>query len=784
MKDCDRSMCKITRKFASVRTTKVAFLVLMLAALLGSATAATEKVIYGFGFPAKGSGPEGSFIFDSQGNLYGTTWGGGPHNVGTVFELTPGASGWTEKVLYSFRGGTDGAYPFTGAGLVMDSAGNLYGTTLEGGNSTCGGGCGTVFELKPIASGWTESVIYAFKGGSDGESPVSGLTLDAAGNLYGTIPSGGAFSYGAIFELQYSGSSWSKGVLYSFRSGADGSTPEAGLIFDASGNLYGTTERGGSPREYGTVFELERVSHGWKESVLYAFKGGSDGYSPEAVLSFDSAGNLYGTTSSGMVFELTPGAGGAWSKSTVYQLVATSNVQTGVILDAPGNLYGETFADGVFELSFVDGVWTKTTLYNTTQSDGNLVFDTAGHLYGAAFYGGTTGLGSVFELTSSSGVWTESNIYSFPASAGAEPFGGLIFDGAGNLYGTTETGGTYNLGSVFELTPNGSGWTEKVLHSFKGGNDGKYPFSPLTFDSAGNLYGTTSAGGAHNGGTVFELSPNGMGGWANTSIYAFCALTNCTDGEMENSDIAGLTLDAAGNIYGTTVNGGAYKAGTLFKLTHSASAWTETVLSSFCRCPNGGEPLGGVIFDSAGNLYGTTYVGGGTWGTVYEFNVTTNTKTVLYEFRGPQYNDGAYPEGNLIFDTAGNLYGTTDSGGTADNGTVFELQPTGSGSWTEIVLHSFTGKPDGAGPAAGVIFDTAGNLYGTTIGGGASEYGTVFELTPTSGTWTETVLYTFTDGADGAIPWAGLVLDSSGNLYGETYWPTTDNNGAVFEVTP
>ena len=260
---------------------------------------------------------------------------------------------------------------------------------------------------------------------------------------------------------------------------------------------------------------------------------------------------------------------------------------------------------------------------------------------------------------------------------GNNPYAGLIFDAAGNLYGTTSGGGTSSDGTVFELTPAAGGtWTEKVLHSFnQNGTDGYEPFAGLIFDAAGNLYGTTFAGGTYDLGTVFELTPAAGGTWTEKVLWSF---GNGTDGHKL---YAGLIFDAAGNLYGTTVGGGTPDLGTVFELTPAA---------------------------------------GGTW-----------TEKVLYNFGGG--TDGTAPYGGLIFDAAGNLYGTTSQGGTSNLGTAFELTPAGGGTWTEKVLHTFGSGTDGVDLVAGLIFDGAGNLYGMTLRGGTYALGTAFELTPAAG---------------------------------------------------
>ncbi len=405
------------------------------------------------------------------------------------------------------------------------------------------------------------------------------------------------------------------------------------------------------------------------------------------------------------------------------------------------------------------------------------------------------------QIPASGGGWTEQVLYSFGnRSGGSIPSASLIFDAAGNLYGTTGGGGTYYRGTVFELTPTvGGGWTEEVLHNFNypgphgptAGWDGSAPYAGVIFDAAGSLYGTTSSGGIYGQGTVFELTPTEGGGWAEKVLYGF---TNGTDGA---SPEASLIFDARSNLYGTTQIGGTYDGGTVFELTPAAGGrWTEQILHSFNpnNSADGWDPYAGLIFDAAGNLYGTTGYGG-TYGggTVFELTPTAGggwMEHVLYNFGNG--TDGIYPYASLIFDTAGNLYGTTQQGGTYSVGTVFALTPTAGGGWTEKVLYSFCSQPDctdGADPSAGLIFDVAGSLYSTTYYGGSyGPYGggTVFELTPEAGgSWTEQVLYSFpTTGTDASHPDAGLIFDAVGNLYGTTYYGGTSGWGTVFELMP
>ncbi len=372
---------------------------------------------------------------------------------------------------------------------------------------------------------------------------------------------------------------------------------------------------------------------------------------------------------------------------------------------------------------------------------------------------------------------------------GQSSFAALIFDGSGNLYGTTVMGGSKNGGSVFQMSPNGSGgWTTNVLYSFGASStDGQQPYAGLVFDTAGNLYGTTSAGGSEGYGTVFELTPNGSGGWTEVTLHNFGIAS--TDGIYP---YAGLIFDSSGNLYGTTSKGGSEGQGAVFEMTPNGSGgWTERVLHNFGVSGSDGRySYAGLLFDAAGNLYGTTSLGGSKgYGTVFELAPNGSggwAERVLHNF-GISGNDGRYSYASLIFDAAGNLYGTTVGGGSTNNGTVFEMTPNGSGGWTERVLHNFgVSGSDGTGPYSGVILDGAGNLYGTTEAGGSQGDGTAFEMTPNgSGGWTERVLHNFgLSNTDGQLLHSSLILDGAGNLYGTTSLGGSQNDGTVFEVLP
>lgn len=397
----------------------------VVALMTGAAWAVGYKRVYSFSGGVDGRDPATHLTFDSAGNAYGTTAGGGEFDFGAIFKLTPSGDSWVQTVIYSFAGGNDGLDPH--AGVTIGPDGSLYGTAVAGGNAgiCAGDGCGVVYKLALVGDQWFQSTIYNFKGDKDGGGPGSRVIFDAAGNLFGTTPNGGTHSAGTIFMLTPTpNETWHKKILHNFSGGKDGATGSMGdLLLDADGNIFGVTEQGGA-NGLGTIYKLWRTPSGrWTLTTLYAFKGMPDGANPYGGLIWDRAGNLYGTT----------------------------------------------------------------------------------------YFGGVAGMGTAYQLAPGpNGKWQENVLYSFLGDTdGSLPTATLVFDGAGNLFGTTSAGGrpSCDCGTVFKLTLGNGGWKENIVHFFGKNFDGYAPNYGLTFDAAGNLYGATPSGGTSRKGMIYKFRP-------------------------------------------------------------------------------------------------------------------------------------------------------------------------------------------------------------------------------------------------------------------------------------
>ena len=432
--------------------------------------------------------------------------------VGAVMMVAiPAVQAQTFSVIHNFTNGPDGGTPSTG--MTIDRAGNLYGTTASGGGGGCQDGCGIVFKLAQRGSGWVLTPLYGFQGDHDGARPCSRITIGSDGTLYGTTSQGGGTQCpagpgcypngnggcGTVFNLappaHASGSvlgTWNETVLYRFTGESDGAYPQGDIAFDANGNLDGVTTEGGTFGQdcgtqlgdgCGTLYQLTRSGSGWTENVLHSFQPTNDGAGPYGGVVLDAAGSIYVTTF-GDSFGERPGVS---CGGTVIQFTQSGGNWQSTLL----HLFGQQ----------LDGC----------EPFGGMIFDPSGNLYGATpaiEEGGPVGSGEVYELSySPSNGWQYSILFEFPNDGYEGPVSTLLMDSAGNLYGTTRSYGLHRYGEVFELARNGGGWTYIDLHDFTGGADGGYPYGSLVQDSAGNVYGTAETGGAYNHGVIFALTP-------------------------------------------------------------------------------------------------------------------------------------------------------------------------------------------------------------------------------------------------------------------------------------
>jgi uncharacterized repeat protein (TIGR03803 family) len=390
--------------------------------------------------------------------------------------------------------------------------------------------------------------------------------------------------------------------------------------------------------------------------------------------------------------------------------------------------------------------------------------------------------------TAAAAAQSFSVIHTFQTNLGAHPYAGVTVDQRGNLYGTTAWGGQFNLGTAYQLRRAQSGFVYNLLHSFFMATDGAYPWDAPTIGPDGTLYATTRLGGIYNHGTIVNLQPPASVchaiscPWRVTTIHSF---RNEEDG---GEPVAAIIFDQAGNMYGTALSGGVPGPGVVYEMTRSNGNWVYQVLYSFTGGQDGGTPASPLMFDSAGNLYGTASAGGNSGcggagcGTIFRLTNSGSgwTDQTLYTFQNG--TDGAQPTAGLVIDGAGNLYGATCCG-NANGGAVFLLSPSG-GSFAFNLALDLSGS--GPGPQNTLVRDRAGNLYGTTWGDGQFGLGTVFKLTPSNGGWIYSSLHDFTGGSDGANPQGGLVMDSNGTLYGTTYNGGASGSccGVVFQVVP
>jgi uncharacterized repeat protein (TIGR03803 family) len=727
-----------------------------------------------FGFPDQiGISPRNALIQGSEGAFYGTTLSGTAG--GTVFRVNGDGSGY--KVLHDFVEAS--AFP---RGVVEGIDGRLYGTTLVGGTNNAG----ILFVLSKDGTGYR--ALHQFQtNGVDGQRPRA-LALGRDGVLYGTTQYGGSSNLGTVFKINRDGSGHT--ILRSFGSDTtDGQNPFAGPIHASDGALYGTTYWGGSSN-YGTVFKLNTDGSGY--AILRSFTGsGGDGRLPQAALVEGGDRLLYGATYSGgtnysgTLFKLDKDGNG-------YGLVHTfSSAQDGAnpvgITEGPGGiLYGAansggTYGSGtIFKLNPSGGgfVVLRHCLSGVLDDGGTPAPPTLGSdgaLYGTTYMGGETDRGILYKVQTDGSGYTVLRSFNASGYDGSRPMAVPLQGSDGALYGTTYSGGRYDVGTVFKMAPGGTGYT--ILHDFSmRWPDGQNPGAALVQGADGAFYGTTLGGGTNSQGTAFKLNGDGTG---------YRILRSFTSSGVGDPQPGALLEASDGWLYGVTAAGGSTNAGTLFKMTTEGAGYV--VLFSFPGSAAGSFPT--ILLEgSDGVFYGAVHYAGGpfdrVYGAIFALNKDGSGYNLLHLFNTANW-DGAYPTA-LIEGSDGALYGTT-SGITAAgsnpntnlNGTVFTLHKDGSGY---TMLHSCDYWNGDGTWAAGLVEGTDGMLYGTTIeGGGTNRAGILFRLGKDGSDYS--ILHSFVAGDDGSGP-IGMTQGSDGAFYGVAWQGGSMNCGTVFKLWP
>ncbi len=754
------------------------------AGLVESSHAQTDfQLVKSFGFPvlATGAEPETQMTLGSDGRLYGVTLAGGSNGVGVIFSMNADGSGY--QVLHSFAGGAnDGSYPM--AELLQASDGKLYGTTEGGGSNSIGviyrintdgtgfslvhtfyytdgeepesgllqsredgmlygtastGGAndygGTVFKLNLDGSDF--QVVYNFTV-QTGIGSYSGLLEGADGFLYGTTYSDGDGNdsgyNGAVFKMARDGSSVQELHFFEYEP-YDGDVANGRLVQGSDGYIYGTTEDGGDPSAgyysyygNGTLFKINTNGGGY-QVFFFPTADATYGAQPFGGLRFGADGYLYGATS----------GGGTSGQGTLFKI--STSLETPIV---------------IHQLTGADGLSPRAALI--PNSDGTI-------FYGSAYEGGSNGFGTAFQVAyDGSGFSVLHEFVSPTGGDGLDPEAPVSIYG-NVLYGTTTSGAAGGRGAVFSMNLDGSGY--QFLHSFSNGpGDGQYPLGSLLKAADGYLYGTTEEGGEFGYGTIFKVSTNGN---FYSVLWNFANSPN--DGAYPQ---AGLVQGVDGSLYGTTSEGGTNYSGTVFSISTNGS---ETILHNFSGRLDGQSPYASLLQDRYGILYGTTEDGGTNgYGTIFSLATNSDHFLVLYNFNGGT-NDGESPAAGLLQGLDSRLYGTTQYGGTNYSGTAFVIDTNGSGY---AVLHNFVSASDGAYPASQLVQGANGALYGSCDSAGTNGDGTVFQLNP-DGTGFS-VLHAFSD-QDGAYPQGGLALEPDGSLWGAVEEGGASRNGAIFKLS-
>lgn len=711
-------------------------LVLIVAGLASASASPVHETLWSFGLAPRSPG-SGRLAYAPDGYFWGTSQTGGAFFAGTIYKVKADGSDW--RTVFSFgQSGPGGQGKFPNAGLLLDDLGQLWGTTERGGTADRG----TVFKVNVRTGVLTTVIEFEGSSGKRGAYPLSRLVDDGSGYFWGTTSAGGQNGFGTIYKVRSSSGELTTLVDFSSNGpGNRGRSPVAELFPDGTGRFWGSTANGGN-QDLGSIFTINATSGAFTTVMEFTGASGPNkGSRPIGGLVADRGGFLWGTTS----------AGGSPGHGTIFKIKAATGVLSTVV---------EFTSSGGPNR----GAGPEATLAN----------DFLGSLWGTTTSGGTNGLGTLFRLDSSVNLLTTYIDFAGNAASnkGARPLGEMLADASGNFWGTTSAGGASSQGTVYRFHVKSR--QLETLVDFNGlgaGNLGRFPTSGLVNDNTGLLWGCTQSGGALEHGTIYQFQP---------STGAFRTVVEFTGNGATNkgsSPQATLTLDSGGQFWGTTASGGANFQGTIFKLNPSSGVLTTLVEFT----GNGGVNKGAIPSSSLTNigtdLWGSTFAGGvNDLGTIFRLNATTGALVTMAHFTGP---NGANPNGSLLRDGTGFLWGTTYSGGAFGQGTIFKVNLS-NGALSTVADFQGTGtNARGAHPAAGLVTDGPGFLWGTTERGGSAGFGTVYRVNLASGA-ISTVL-DFSDSGPlnpGTYPMANLLSDGFG-----TFWGTTTNGGAFGKGT-
>jgi uncharacterized repeat protein (TIGR03803 family) len=687
-----------------------------------------------------GAMPEAGVVFDSSGNLYGTTQSGGANGLGTVYEIAAGSNTITTLASTNLTSFSD--YPFPS--VVLDSAGDVFGTIPDGGIDNLG----SVYEIVKGSGAITTVASFNF---STWGFPAGGLVMDGHGNLYGTTIYGDS-NLGNVYEIA-AGSNTIQNIA-SFND-ADG-LPVGGIVLDSHGNIFGTTQFP-SLLNQTAVYEIAAGTN--TVSLLASFNSPGNNQ-PYGAPILDGAGNLYGTTGDGQgfVFELPNGS----NSVTFLAAVASEGGEFpvgGLVMDGDGNIYGTTLYGGnsnfrnelgtgggtLFEIPAGSNSITTLSTFSGDGAygpSGDVLVDQSGNIYGTTYSGGSAGFGAIFEVAAGSNVVTTLASFSTDVGSGSYVNDTLGIDAAGTLYGTTTSGGIYNDGTVFELLKGSNEIT--TLASFNGFG----PAPGVVLDAQGNIFGL-GGGGANGGGTVWEVA-NGS-----NTINVLASFNAFVPGEYFSQGT--IALDSSDDVFGATPYGGPAGDGTVYEVVNGSDS--VTTLASF-NGVNGSLPRSGVTIDGNGNVYGTTSQGvaGAAAGTVFEVVKGSGAITTLADFNSA---DAPFPTAPVVVDAVGNVFGTIYFGDVGF-GALFEIA---SGSQTITTLASFNNSTDYE-TQNGLAIDTYGNLFGVSLRGEAAQVGGIFELPSVATVAPEITSFTVNGGAAqrSMVTQATVVFNQSVNL--------------------